>query len=102
MLPNGPWLPPYLPTTVVGSYSVPGWLERLKTEFYQRRTSARHLTDIDYFLARMPGVRRRGYRAAGVRLGRGSGRGRVGSGRRLAPRRCLFWGGVDVDDAETG
>ena len=76
-----------LPTTVVGSYSVPEWLERLKTEFYQRRISAQHLTeihevaikaavkdqeragidivsdgelrrdnDIDYFLARMPGV----------------------------------------------
>ena len=23
-----------LPTTVVGSYSVPEWLERLKTEYY--------------------------------------------------------------------
>jgi 5-methyltetrahydropteroyltriglutamate--homocysteine methyltransferase len=76
-----------LPTTVVGSYSVPEWLERLKTEYYQRRISAQHLTeiyeavikaavkdqelagidivsdgelrrdnDIDYFLARMPGV----------------------------------------------
>jgi 5-methyltetrahydropteroyltriglutamate--homocysteine methyltransferase len=76
-----------LPTTVVGSYSVPEWLERLKTEFYQRRISARHLTeihdvaikaavkdqelagidivsdgelrrdnDVDYFLARIPGV----------------------------------------------
>jgi 5-methyltetrahydropteroyltriglutamate--homocysteine methyltransferase len=30
-----------LPTTVVGSYSVPEWLERLKTEYYQRRISAR-------------------------------------------------------------
>ena len=29
-----------LPTTVVGSYSVPEWLERLKTEYYQRRISA--------------------------------------------------------------
>jgi 5-methyltetrahydropteroyltriglutamate--homocysteine methyltransferase len=79
-------LPP-LPTTVVGSYSVPEWLERLKTEYYQRRISAAHLTeihevaikaavkdqeragidivsdgelrrdnDIDYFLARIPGV----------------------------------------------
>ena len=79
-------LPP-LPTTVVGSYSVPEWLERLKTEYYQRRISAAHLAeihevaikaavkdqeragidivsdgelrrdnDIDYFLARMPGV----------------------------------------------
>src|SRR5262249_20626258 len=76
-----------LPTTVVGSYSVPEWLERLKTEYYQRRISAAHLSeiyevaikaavkdqelagidivsdgelrrdnDIDYFLARVPGV----------------------------------------------
>jgi 5-methyltetrahydropteroyltriglutamate--homocysteine methyltransferase len=82
----GGGLPP-LPTTVVGSYSVPEWLERLKTEYYQRRISAAHLTeihevaikaavkdqeragidivsdgelrrdnDIDYFLARIPGV----------------------------------------------
>ena len=72
---------------MVGSYSVPEWLERLKTEYYQRRISAAHLTeihevaikaavkdqeragidivsdgelrrdnDIDYFLARIPGV----------------------------------------------
>jgi 5-methyltetrahydropteroyltriglutamate--homocysteine methyltransferase len=78
---------PALPTTVVGSYSVPEWLERLKTEYYQRRISAAHLAeihdvaikaavkdqeragidivsdgelrrdnDIDYFLARIPGV----------------------------------------------
>ena len=78
---------PLLPTTVVGSYSVPEWLERLKTEYYQRRISAAHLdeihevaikaavndqeragidivsdgelrrdNDIDYFLARIPGV----------------------------------------------
>src|SRR5271165_2092046 len=77
----------FLPTTVVGSYSVPEWLERLKTEYYQRRISAQHLAeihevaikaavndqeragidivsdgelrrdnDIDYFLARIPGV----------------------------------------------
>jgi 5-methyltetrahydropteroyltriglutamate--homocysteine methyltransferase len=76
-----------VPTTVVGSYSVPGWLERLKTDYYQRRISEAHLTeihevaikaavkdqelagidivsdgelrrdnDIDYFLARIPGV----------------------------------------------
>src|SRR6202012_219881 len=76
-----------LPTTVVGSYSVPEWLERLKTEFYQRRISAAHMAeihevaikaavkdqeragidivsdgelrrdnDIDYLLARIPGV----------------------------------------------
>ena len=79
---------PPLPTTVVGSYSVPEWLERLKTEYYQRRISAAHLSeiyevaikaaikdqelagidivsdgelrrdnDVDYFLARIPGVR---------------------------------------------
>src|ERR1700722_13183346 len=78
---------PQLPTTVVGSYSVPEWLERLKTEYYQRRISAAHLAeihevaikaavkdqeragidivsdgelcsgnDVDYFLARIPGV----------------------------------------------
>ena len=35
-----------LPTTVVGSYSVPEWLERLKTEYYQRRISAPHLAEI--------------------------------------------------------
>ena len=35
-----------LPTTVVGSYSVPEWLERLKTEYYQRRISAAHLAEI--------------------------------------------------------
>ncbi len=87
MIPNGPVAPQVLPTTVVGSYSVPEWLERLKTEYYQRRISAAHLTeihevaikaaikdqeragidivsdgelrrdnDVDYFLARIPGV----------------------------------------------
>ena len=35
-----------LPTTVVGSYSVPEWLERLKTEYYQRRISAAPLAEI--------------------------------------------------------
>ena len=79
--------PPVLATTVVGSYSVPEWLERLKTDYYQRRMSGSYLreihevaikaaikdqelagvdivsdgelrrdNDIDYFLARMPGV----------------------------------------------
>jgi 5-methyltetrahydropteroyltriglutamate--homocysteine methyltransferase len=74
-------------TTVVGSYSVPEWLERLKTDYYQRRISGAYLqqihevaikaalkdqeragvdvvsdgelrrdNDVDYFLARMPGV----------------------------------------------
>ncbi|GAC1467081.1 MAG: methionine synthase [Gemmatimonadaceae bacterium] len=72
---------------MVGSYSVPEWLERLKTDFYQRRISGQYMDDInevaikaalkdqeragvdivsdgelrrdndlDYFLARMPGV----------------------------------------------
>jgi len=76
-----------LPTTVVGSYSVPEWLERLKTDYYQQRISGQHLeeiheiaikaaikdqeragidivsdgelrrdNDVDYFLARIPGV----------------------------------------------
>src|SRR6266699_1711186 len=45
MIPNGSKRL-LLPTTVVGSYSVPAWLERLKTEFYQRRISAQHLTEI--------------------------------------------------------
>lgn len=78
---------PVLPTTVVGSYSVPEWLERLKTDYYRNRISGGHLreihdmaikaalkdqekvgidivsdgelrrdNDIDYFLARIPGV----------------------------------------------
>jgi 5-methyltetrahydropteroyltriglutamate--homocysteine methyltransferase len=78
---------PVLPTTVVGSYSVPEWLERLKNDYYQNRLSWQHLTeicdvaikaalkdqelagidvvsdgelrrdnDIDYLLARIPGV----------------------------------------------
>jgi 5-methyltetrahydropteroyltriglutamate--homocysteine methyltransferase len=78
---------PPLSTSVVGSYSVPEWLERLKTDYYQRRISGTYLreihevaikaaikdqevggidivsdgelrrdNDVDYFLARMPGV----------------------------------------------
>jgi 5-methyltetrahydropteroyltriglutamate--homocysteine methyltransferase len=78
---------PLLPTSVVGSYSVPEWLERLKTDFYQHRMSQTHLreihdvaikaalkdqeragvdivsdgelrrdNDVDYFLARIPGI----------------------------------------------
>ncbi|MGH3873619.1 MAG: hypothetical protein ACRDSR_19270 [Pseudonocardiaceae bacterium] len=76
-----------LPTTVVGSYPVPEWLERLKTDYYRNRISRSHLgeihdmaikaaikdqeragidivsdgelrrdNDIDYLLARIPGV----------------------------------------------
>jgi 5-methyltetrahydropteroyltriglutamate--homocysteine methyltransferase len=37
---------PVLPTTVVGSYSVPEWLERLKTDYYRNRISRSHLSEI--------------------------------------------------------
>lgn len=79
-------LPP-LPTTVVGSYPVPRWMERIKTEYFRGRMShvqlldvhemaikaalhdqkqagidivsdgeLRRDNDIDYFLAKIPGV----------------------------------------------
>jgi 5-methyltetrahydropteroyltriglutamate--homocysteine methyltransferase len=78
---------PILPTTVVGSYPVPEWMERLKTDYLRGRMSGAQLSDvhemaikaalrdqelagvdivsdgelrrdndIDYFLARLPGV----------------------------------------------
>src|SRR5678816_147219 len=37
---------PLLPTSVVGSYSMPGWLERLKTEYVLRRISRQELDEI--------------------------------------------------------
>jgi len=37
---------PVLPTTMVGSYSMPGWLERLKTDYFARRISRSDLDDI--------------------------------------------------------
>jgi 5-methyltetrahydropteroyltriglutamate--homocysteine methyltransferase len=37
---------PMLPTTVVGSFSMPGWLERLKTEYFARRISRQELNEI--------------------------------------------------------
>lgn len=37
---------PILPTTVVGSYSMPGWLERLKTDYLARRISRQDLDEI--------------------------------------------------------
>ncbi len=43
---SGPAISGLLPTTVVGSYSVPEWLERLKTDCYQRRISTAHLNEI--------------------------------------------------------
>jgi len=78
---------PLLPTTVVGSYPVPDWMERLKTDYFRGRMSHTQLADlhemaikaalrdqelagidivsdgelrrdndIDYFVARLPGV----------------------------------------------
>jgi 5-methyltetrahydropteroyltriglutamate--homocysteine methyltransferase len=35
-----------LPTTVVGSYSVPEWLERAKTDYHQQRISSSYLREI--------------------------------------------------------
>lgn len=37
---------PILPTSVVGSYSMPGWLERLKTEYILRRISRQELDEV--------------------------------------------------------
>jgi len=37
---------PLLPTTVVGSYSIPEWLERAKTDYFQRRMSGEYLDQI--------------------------------------------------------
>jgi 5-methyltetrahydropteroyltriglutamate--homocysteine methyltransferase len=37
---------PFLPTTMVGSYSMPGWLERLKTDYFARRISRHDLDEI--------------------------------------------------------
>ncbi len=37
---------PILPTTMVGSYSMPSWLERLKTEYFARRISRHDLDEI--------------------------------------------------------
>jgi 5-methyltetrahydropteroyltriglutamate--homocysteine methyltransferase len=39
-------VPHLLPTAVVGSYSVPEWLERLKTEHFQRRISGDTLDEV--------------------------------------------------------
>jgi 5-methyltetrahydropteroyltriglutamate--homocysteine methyltransferase len=37
---------PILPTSMVGSYAMPGWLERLKTEYFARRISHHDLDEI--------------------------------------------------------
>lgn len=38
--------PALLPTTVIGSYSVPEWLGQMKNDFYQHRISQRYLDEI--------------------------------------------------------
>jgi 5-methyltetrahydropteroyltriglutamate--homocysteine methyltransferase len=37
---------PILPTAIVGSYAMPGWLERLKTDYFARRISRHDLEEI--------------------------------------------------------
>ena len=37
---------PLLPTTVVGSYPVPDWMERLKTDYFRGRMSRAQLADL--------------------------------------------------------
>jgi len=37
---------PILPTSMVGSYAMPGWLERLKTDYFARRISHHDLDEI--------------------------------------------------------
>jgi len=36
-----------IPTAVVGSYSVPEWLERMKTDYFQRRISAATMEEVE-------------------------------------------------------
>jgi hypothetical protein len=45
-LPDCAAMTPVLPTTVVGSSSVPEWFERLKTDYYRNRISRTHLGEI--------------------------------------------------------
>ena len=37
---------PILPTTVIGSYSMPEWLERAKNDYLSRRLSRRDLDEM--------------------------------------------------------
>ena len=37
---------PLLPTTVIGSYSMPSWLERAKNDYLQRKLSRRDLEEM--------------------------------------------------------
>src|SRR5688500_3504390 len=48
-------LPP-LPTTVIGSYSMPAWLERAKNDFLQRKVSRHDLDDM-YDTARKAAIK---------------------------------------------
>ena len=50
---------PLLPTTVIGSYSMPAWLERAKNDYLQRKVSRHDLEDM-YDAARSPSSRRSG------------------------------------------
>ncbi len=45
-MPRQPDAPRFLPTTVVGSYPVPEWMERLKTDYFRGRMSHAQLTDV--------------------------------------------------------
>src|SRR5918995_5101623 len=47
---------PLLPTTVIGSYSMPAWLERAKNDYLQRRVSRHDLEDM-YDAARKAAIK---------------------------------------------
>ena len=47
---------PLLPTTVIGSYSMPAWLERAKNDYLQRKVSRHDLEDM-YDAARKAAIK---------------------------------------------
>src|SRR5215216_6626936 len=47
---------PVLPTTVIGSYSMPAWLERAKNDYLQRKLSRRDLEEM-YEAARKAAIK---------------------------------------------
>jgi 5-methyltetrahydropteroyltriglutamate--homocysteine methyltransferase len=49
-------LPTLLPTTVIGSYSMPSWLERAKADYLQRKVSRRDLDEM-YEAARKAAIK---------------------------------------------
>ena len=55
---------PLLPTTVIGSYSMPAWLERAKNDFLQRKVS-RHDLDEMYDAGRKAAITENGSSWAG-------------------------------------